>query len=152
MLNKQLFLDLITLMLGWSLYLLIIPKTAFVSRERVLVENLWLFDIFNIEIFIKYPLDVLAISISSWDRILSSSTIVIFERSFNFSNFQFNYFPKGSIICHLDDVKISIEILFIFSKETSNIVTLLAICFSINITFCVKKFVCWTRSFHDFYT
>ena len=79
LLAKQLFLDLIRFMLGWSLYLSIIPEIVFSSRERVCVEKLWLFGIFKIAIFIKHSLNVLAIS-ASWDRILSSSTRVTLER------------------------------------------------------------------------
>ena len=78
-LAKQLYLDLIRFMVGWSLYLSIIPEIVFSSKERIWIEKFWLFDIFKIEIFMKYSLKVLAISTSS-DRILSSSTRVILER------------------------------------------------------------------------
>ena len=78
MLAKQLFLDLIRFMFGWSLYLSIIPEIVFSSREHVCVEKLHLFGIFKTGIFIKYSLKVLAIS-ASWHKILSSSTRVILE-------------------------------------------------------------------------
>ena len=64
--------------LGWSLYLSIIPEIVLSSRERLCVEKLWLFDIFKIRIFIKYSLKFFAIS-ASWDRMLSSSTRIILE-------------------------------------------------------------------------
>ena len=90
----------------------------------------------------KYSLKVLAIS-ASWDRILSSSTKVILERILTLSEiFDLTIFQKTlSLICHFTDIKITIEILFLFPQQTSNIVTLFVIYFSINITFCVKKFV-----------
>ena len=37
---KQLFLDLIRFMIGWSLYISIIPEIVFSSREHVCVNKL----------------------------------------------------------------------------------------------------------------
>ena len=53
MLAKHLFLDLIRYMLGWFLYLLFIPEILSFSRERVWEEELCLFAVFKIGMFVK---------------------------------------------------------------------------------------------------
>ena len=51
--SQHLFLDLIRFMLGWFLYLLFIPEIVSFSRERVWEEELCLFAVFKIGMFIK---------------------------------------------------------------------------------------------------
>ena len=82
-LAKQLFLDLIRFMLGWSVHLSIIPEIVFPSTERVYVKTLYL--------FIK--------SFSNFS-ILGQDFIIFNESNFRtyfdlIWNFRFNDFPKN---------------------------------------------------------
>ena len=108
----EIFLALINLILGWSLYLPSIFKIGSCSDECGHLYPLLV--IFKIEIFLKYSLNLLAIW-SSQKIILSSSTKLRLECFVTFLDKWFDNFSKSSVISHNLSIKTAIKILFLIS-------------------------------------